>query len=139
MSILVWQNKFHISRSGKNMAKILVVDDSPTILAGTSKIIKSAGHDVIQAESGAQAIEKANSENPDVIIMDVVMPDMNGFQATRKLTSSPETKHIPIIMLTTKDQETDKVWAKRQGASDYIVKPPKPDDLLAKINSLLVN
>ena len=121
------------------MAKILVVDDSPTILAGTSKLIKSAGHDVIQAESGAQAIEKANSENPDVIIMDVVMPDMNGFQATRKLTSAPETKHIPIIMLTTKDQETDKVWAKRQGARDYIVKPPKPDDLLAKINSLLVN
>ena len=119
------------------MAKILVVDDSPTILAGTTKIIEKAGHDVIQAESGAQAINKATSDNPDVIIMDVVMPDMNGFQATRKLTTTPETQHIPVIMLTTKDQETDKVWAKRQGASDYIVKPPNPKDLLEKINNLI--
>ena len=131
------KTKFTYRSGSKNMAKILVVDDSPTILAGTTKIITSGGHDVIQAESGAQAIEKATSDNPDVIIMDVVMPDMNGFQATRKLTSTPETQHIPVIMLTTKDQETDKVWAKRQGASDYIVKPPEPDDLLAKINSLI--
>ncbi|MBE9567523.1 MAG: response regulator [Proteobacteria bacterium] len=119
------------------MAKILVVDDSPTILAGTTKILASAGHEVIQAEGGVQAIEMANSDNPDLILMDVVMPDMNGFQTTRKLTTTPETKHIPVIMLTTKDQETDKVWAKRQGASDYIVKPPKPDDLLSKIDNLL--
>lgn len=119
------------------MAKILVVDDSPTILAGTTKILTSAGHDVIQADGGAQAIKKANSERPDIIIMDVVMPDMNGFQATRKLTTSPETQHIPIIMLTTKDQETDKVWAQRQGASDYIVKPPKAKDLLNKIARLV--
>ncbi len=121
------------------MAKILVVDDSPTILAGTTKILKSAGHDVIQADGGEQAIKLANSENPDIILMDVVMPDMNGFQATRKLTSSPETQHIPIIMLTTKDQETDKVWAQRQGASGYIVKPPGAKDLLAKIDNLIKN
>jgi twitching motility two-component system response regulator PilH len=119
------------------MAKILVVDDSPTILAGTTKILTSAGHEVIQAEGGTQAIEKAASDLPDLILMDVVMPDMNGFQATRKLTTTAETKHIPVIMLTTKDQETDKVWAKRQGASDYIVKPPEPKDLLGKIDNLL--
>ncbi len=119
------------------MAKILVVDDSPTMLAGTTKILASAGYDVIQAVNGTEAIEKAAKDNPDLILMDVVMPDMNGFQATRKITSTPETKHIPIIMLTTKDQETDKVWAKRQGASDYIVKPPDSNELLTKISSLI--
>ena len=121
------------------MAKILVVDDSPTMLTGTTKILASAGHDVIQAVSGAQGIEKASSDNPDIIIMDVVMPDINGFQATRKITSNPDTQHIPVIMLTTKDQETDKVWAKRQGASDYIVKPPDAKELLAKIDNLIKN
>ena len=119
------------------MAKILVVDDSPTILAGTAKILESANHQVIQAESAAIGIEKAVSENPDLILMDVVMPDLNGFQATRKITTNPDTQHIPVIMLTTKDQETDKVWAQRQGASDYVVKPPNPDELLSKISGLL--
>ena len=119
------------------MSKILVVDDSPTMLAATTKMLESAGHDVVQAVDGAQGIEKAGSDNPDVIIMDVVMPDINGFQATRKITTTPETQHIPVIMLTTKDQETDKVWAKRQGASDYIVKPPNSKELLAKIDSLI--
>ena len=118
------------------MAKILVVDDSPTILAGTTKILQSAGHDVIQAESGAIGIEKAVNDKPDLILMDVVMPELNGFQATRTITTTAETKHIPIIMLTTKDQETDKVWAKRQGASEYVVKPPDPKELLTKIDNL---
>ena len=119
------------------MAKILVVDDSPTMLAGTSKILETAGHSVIQASSGEQGIEIATSDNPDVILMDVVMPGLNGFQATRTLTTAEATKHIPVIILTTKDQETDKVWAKRQGASDYVVKPPKASDLLSKIERLL--
>ncbi len=119
------------------MAKILVVDDSLTMLTGTTKILNTAGHEVIQASSGNEGIEKASSEQPDLILMDVVMPDLNGFQATRKITHSPDTAHIPIIMLTTKDQETDKVWAKRQGAKDYIVKPPKADELLSKIKNLL--
>ncbi len=119
------------------MAKILVVDDSPTMLSGTTKILQSAGHDVIQAESGAIGIEKATSDNPDLILMDVVMPDLNGFQATRKLTTTPATEHIPVIMLTTKDQETDKVWAQRQGARGYVVKPPNPKELLSEIDKLL--
>lgn len=119
------------------MATILVVDDSLTLLAGTTKILESAGHDVIQATNGTEGIEKAGSLNPDVIIMDVVMPGLNGFQATRSITTTPATAHIPVIMLTTKDQETDKVWAKRQGASDYVVKPPDKNELLGKINNLL--
>ena len=119
------------------MAKILVVDDSPTMQIGTTRILVSAGHDVIQAASGTEGIEKASSENPDIILMDVVMPDISGFQATRTITSNPNTQHIPIIMLSTKEQETDKVWAKRQGASDYVVKPPEPKELLSKIDALL--
>jgi len=119
------------------MAKILVVDDSPTMLAGTSRILQTAGHEVIQADCGTAGIEKASTESPDLILMDVVMPDMNGFQATRKITTTANTEHIPVIMLTTKDQETDKVWAQRQGASDYVVKPPKPAELLDKIDKLL--
>ena len=119
------------------MAKILVVDDSPTMLSGTTKILQSAGHEVIQAESGVIGIEMAGSENPDIILMDVVMPDLNGFQATRKITTNPATEHIPVVMLTTKDQETDKVWAQRQGAKGYVVKPPKPKELLAEISKLL--
>ncbi len=119
------------------MAKILVVDDSQTMLTGTTKILESAGHDVLQAMNGDEGIEKAGSDKPDIILMDVVMPGLNGFQATRTLTTGADTKHIPVIMLTTKDQETDKVWAKRQGASDYVVKPPDSAELLAKINNLL--
>lgn len=119
------------------MAKILVVDDSPTMLNGTTKILKSANHEVIQAASGEEGIAKAKSDQPDIILMDVVMPSLNGFQATRAITAAEETKHIPVIMLTTKDQETDKLWATRQGASDYVIKPPDGQELLSKINRLL--
>lgn len=119
------------------MARILVVDDSSTLLAATTKILVAAGHEVIPAISGEEAIEKATSEKPDIVLMDVVMPGMNGFQATRHITKGADTKHIPVIMLTTKDQETDKVWAKRQGASDYVTKPPDEAVLLEKIKALL--
>ena len=119
------------------MAKILVVDDSPTLLAGTTKILESAGHQVVSAISGEEGVAKTIIEKPDLVVMDVVMPGISGFQATRQITSNPDTKDIPIIMLTTKDQETDKVWAKRQGAKDYVIKPPEKNDLLAKINALL--
>jgi len=107
------------------------------MLTGTTRILNTAGHEVIQAINGAEGIEKAANANPDLILMDVVMPDLNGFQATRTITTNPKTKHIPVIMLTTKDQETDKVWAKRQGASDYVVKPPDSKELLAKIDNLI--
>ena len=119
------------------MARILVVDDSATLLAGTRKILESAGHEVLAAENGELGVAKSISEKPDLIVMDVVMPGISGFQATRQITNNPETKDIPIIMLTTKDQEPDKVWAPRQGAKDYVVKPPEKKELLAKINTLL--
>jgi twitching motility two-component system response regulator PilH len=119
------------------MARILVVDDSSTLLAATTKILVSAGHEVIPAVSGEEGVTKAASDQPDLVLMDVVMPGMNGFQATRHITQNATTKHIPVIMLTTKDQETDKVWAKRQGASDYVTKPPDKDELLAKIKGLI--
>ena len=119
------------------MAKILVVDDSPTLLSGTTKILESAGHVVVPAVSGEEGIAKSLIEKPDLIVMDVVMPGISGFQATRQISTDDETKHIPIVMLTTKDQETDKVWAKRQGAKDYVVKPPEKKELLSKIDALL--
>lgn len=119
------------------MAKILIVDDSPTQMSNLVKIIESQGHTTIQAENGAVGIEKAQTEQPDLILMDVVMPELNGFQATRKLTRDPATANIPIIIVTTKGQETDKVWGERQGAAAYIVKPPKEADLIGTINQLL--
>lgn len=119
------------------MARILVVDDSPTLLAGTTKILEGAGHVVIPAVSGEEGIAKSIIEKPDLVVMDVVMPGISGFQATRQISTNEETKHIPIIMLTTKDQETDKVWAKRQGAKDYVIKPPDKKELLSKIDALL--
>ncbi len=119
------------------MTRILIVDDSPTQLNGISKILIKHGYEIIFAEDGEQGVEKAVSEKPDIILMDVVMPNLNGFQATRQITKNPETSHIPVIMLTSKDQETDKVWAERQGASDYLTKPPKEKDLLVKIKSFI--
>jgi twitching motility two-component system response regulator PilH len=119
------------------MARILVVDDSPTMLTVTTKILESGGHQVILAASGEEGIEKASSEQPALIFMDVVMPGISGFEATRTITTNPDTKDIPVVILTTKDQETDMVWAKRQGAIDFIVKPPDEAALLQKIDSLL--
>ncbi|MFP5441231.1 MAG: PleD family two-component system response regulator [Gammaproteobacteria bacterium] len=119
------------------MARILVVDDSPTQLANLVKILESAGHQTITADNGMKGVEVAESHKPDLILMDVVMPELNGFQATRKITKNPKTEHIPVILVTTKDQETDKVWGERQGASAYVTKPPNEAELLGKINELL--
>lgn len=119
------------------MAKILVVDDSPTQLKNLTKLVEGQGHEAITAEDGMAGVNAAKEQQPDLILMDVVMPELNGFQATRKITQDPETSHIPILIVTTKDQQTDQVWGKRQGASDYIVKPPDEKDLVAKINSYL--
>lgn len=121
------------------MAKILVVDDSPTQLQGISKILLKYGHEVLTAESGDRAVDRAIADLPDLILMDVVMPGLNGFQATRQITKNTVTRHIPVIMLTSKDQDTDRLWAKRQGASDYIVKPAAESDLMSKIKSLLLS
>jgi twitching motility two-component system response regulator PilH len=105
------------------MARILIVDDSPSQLMGIRRIVEKLGHDASTAEDGAAGVEAARREVPDLILMDVVMPNLNGFQATRAITRDPATRHIPVILVTTKDQDTDRVWGMRQGAKAYITKP----------------
>jgi twitching motility two-component system response regulator PilH len=116
--------------------KVLVVDDSPTERFYLSDILRKSGYAVVTAENGTDGIDKARSDHPDLILMDVVMPGLNGFQATRQLSRDPATQKIPVIMCTTKGQETDRVWGMRQGASDYMVKPIAADALLEKIKAL---
>jgi len=118
------------------MARILIVDDSPSQLVGISRIVQKLGHEPLTAEDGAAGVEAAKRELPDLILMDVVMPNLNGFQATRAITREPTTKHIPVLLVTTKDQDTDRMWGLRQGAKEYVVKPVDPEELLAKIASL---
>ena len=105
------------------MARILIVDDSPSQLMGIRRIVEKLGHEAVTAEDGAQGVEVAKRELPDLILMDVVMPNLNGFQATRAITRESTTKHIPVILVTTKDQDTDRVWGMRQGAKAYLTKP----------------
>ncbi len=105
------------------MARILIVDDSPSQLMGIRRIVEKLGHEAVTAEDGAQGVEVAKRELPDLILMDVVMPNLNGFQATRAITREATTKHIPVILVTTKDQDTDRVWGMRQGAKAYLTKP----------------
>lgn len=119
------------------MAKILIVDDSPTEIHILRTILQKAGHSVITATNGMEAIEMARSEKPDVILMDVIMPGINGFQATRQLTHDPDTKNVPVIVVTNKSQQTDRVWGLRQGASDYLVKPVTPEILLQSVTNVL--
>ena len=119
------------------MANVLIVDDSPTEVHVLKGILEKGGHAVSSADNAEAGIKAAKANKPDVILMDVVMPGMNGFQATRALTKDPETQHIPIIIVTTKDQETDRVWGLRQGAKDYVTKPVDSNDLLAKVQAVL--
>ncbi len=116
------------------MARILIVDDSPSQLMGIRRIVESLGHEALTAEDGAAGVAAAKRELPDLILMDVVMPNLNGFQATRSITRDPATKHIPVVLVTTKDQETDKVWGMRQGACAYIIKPFSDTELSETIN-----
>ncbi|WNO09356.1 twitching motility response regulator PilH [Teredinibacter sp. KSP-S5-2] len=105
------------------MAKVLIVDDSPTETHKLTSMLEKNGHSVITAGNGEEGVATAKAELPDVVLMDIVMPGLNGFQATRQLTKATETSHIPVIIVTTKDQETDRVWGMRQGAKAYLTKP----------------
>ncbi len=116
--------------------KILVVDDSPTERLALSETLTRNGYEVVTAESGEDAVKKSCSESPDLILMDVVMPGMNGYQATRTISRGEATRGIPIIMCTSKGLETDKIWGMRQGAYDYIVKPIDYTALLERIRSI---
>ncbi len=119
------------------MARILIVDDSPTQTLSLAKILKKHGHEVLTAKDGVEGIEVAKAELPDLVLMDVVMPKVNGFQATRQITKDPSTSHIPVIIVTTKDQETDKIWGARQGAKGYVIKPVDESVLVATIKKFL--
>jgi twitching motility two-component system response regulator PilH len=119
------------------MARILIVDDSPSQLLGMTRIVEKLGHEVFTAEDGAAGVAAAKKEIPDLVLMDVVMPNLNGFQATRFISKDPTTAHIPVVLVTTKDQETDKVWGMRQGAKAYITKPFEEEQLAAIINEML--
>jgi twitching motility two-component system response regulator PilH len=116
--------------------RILIVDDSPTERHVLNDMLSKAGYEVVASDNGEDAILKARQVHPDLILMDVVMPGLNGFQATRAISRDAETRTIPIILCTSKSQETDKIWGMRQGARDYVVKPINKDELLAKIVAL---
>lgn len=121
------------------MAHICIIDDSPTDVHALSTMLAKGGHRVSSAPSAEQGIALVKRERPDLVIMDVIMPGINGFQATRMLSRDPETAKIPIIVVSSKNQETDRLWALRQGAKEYVVKPVKDRELIAKINSVLGN
>lgn len=118
---------------------VLVVDDSPTDTQNLKNLLEKAGYQVVVAHSGAEAITKVKAEKPDMVIMDVVMPGVNGFQATRMISKDPETCNIPIIVVSSKNQETDRMWALRQGAKDYVMKPVVEAELLDKVKAALVH
>jgi len=120
-----------------NLNKVMVVDDSPTELHMVVDILKRNGiNDIVTATNGSEAIAVAKAEMPDAILMDVVMPEMNGFMATRKIKRDPDTANIPVIIISSKDQETDKVWGKRQGADEYLTKPVQEAELMKVLDSL---
>ena len=119
------------------MALVLIVDDSPTDQHVISRALESGGFETLVANDGEEALSLAESRCPDVILMDVVMPGMNGFQATRRLAKNPATAAIPVVMVTTKDQETDKIWGLRQGAVDYLMKPIGDDELVAAVRATI--
>lgn len=119
------------------MSHILIIDDSPTELHILKTLLEKNSFQVSTASSGEEGIEKAKQVLPDLVLMDVVMPGMNGFQATRQLSKNASTADIPVVIVTTKDQATDRVWGLRQGAKDYVTKPAKEKELLEKIKALL--
>jgi twitching motility two-component system response regulator PilH len=118
------------------MARILIVDDSPSQLLGIQRIVEKLGHESLTAEDGAAGVEVAKRELPDMVLMDVVMPNLNGFQATRTLSRDANTRHIPVILVTTKDQDTDRMWGLRQGAKAYLTKPFSEDELAELIERI---
>lgn len=115
--------------------KILLVDDSKTELHVLSELLTKRGYKVRTAENGEEALRRLQEEKPDLILMDVVMPGQNGFQLTRTITRDPAYANVPVIICTSKNQETDRVWGMRQGARDYVVKPVNPEELLSKIKA----
>ena len=119
------------------MARILLIEDSPTEAAVMAQLLERNGHQVTTSGNAEDGIASCKRDKPDLVLMDVVLPGMNGFQATRTITRDETTKHIPVLIVSTKGMETDKAWGMRQGARDYIVKPPNEDELIGRINQVL--
>ncbi|HZJ81953.1 MAG TPA: response regulator [Guyparkeria sp.] len=119
------------------MAHIVVIDDSPTEVYVLQQILERHGHQVSVANSGEEGVELVRQTRPDAVLMDVVMPGMNGFQATRTLNRDQETADIPVVIVSTKDQQTDRIWGMRQGAKEYLVKPVKEADLISVLKAVL--
>lgn len=118
------------------ISRVLIVDDSPTERQFLTEVLTSSGYQVFTADTGEEGVEKSKTLKPDLVLMDVVMPGLNGFQATRMITKEAATQHIPVILCTTKSQETDRVWGMRQGAKDYVTKPVDAKDLIKKIKAI---
>ena len=121
------------------MALVLVVDDSPTEQHIFCKELERHGYDTVVASDGEEAIKTAQQMRPDVIVMDVVMPGMNGFQATRRLSKNPVTASIPVVIVSAKGQETDRIWGLRQGASQYLVKPVESGELASAVEAAIAD
>jgi len=119
------------------MTRVLIVDDSPTETFKLKQMLEENGYDVLEASSGEEGVQVAAAELPDAILMDIVMPGLNGFQATRQISRDSRTAHIPVIIVTTKDQETDRLWGERQGAKGYLSKPVDAKTLIKAINDVL--
>jgi len=119
------------------VALILIVDDSPTEVHVMKKALEKGGFTTATAGDGQEGVRMAREMHPDLIFMDIVMPGMNGYQATRAIVNDPDTRRIPIVMVTSKGHDTDRVWGLRQGAVDYLVKPVSPDVLVEKAQSTL--
>ena len=119
------------------MAKILIADDSLAELQLLQQTLQSTGHTIVTVMDGDAAEAKAKSEKFDLIILDVIMPKKNGFQVCREIKTNDSTKNIPVIMVTSKDQESDKFWGMKQGADEYLTKPFKPEDLLKTVKKYI--
>ncbi len=119
------------------MALVMIVDDSPTEVHVMKTALEKHGFETVAAADGSECLELAKRVRPDLILMDVVMPGVNGFQATRTLARDPSTQSIPVVMISTKSQETDKIWGLRQGAVDFLVKPVSANALVAKAQEVL--
>ena len=119
------------------MATILLIEDSPTDRAVFTQWLERAGHQVLATDNAEDGRHLARDQRPGLVLMDVVLPGMSGFQATRALARDETTRQIPVLIVSTKNMETDKAWGLRQGAVDYIVKPPREDELIARINQLV--
>ena len=116
--------------------KVLIVDDSQTELTSLKSIISATGCIVLSASNGKDAVTLANKEQPDIIFMDIIMPEMDGYEATRRLNNDPKTKDIPIVFVSSKSQKADMLWGQMQGGKGYIVKPYKSEQIIEKLNTL---